>query len=98
MTDANEMANQLRANLKELGVDVDALDIGSNHPYSCTCATCWRWWKAMGLGDEDSPPFTQAQIDAETYVEAMNVSADSIAAINEVVLQLARERRRNAEQ
>lgn len=61
----------LGESLKSRGIDIDELDKGSDHPYSCTCKTCWGWWVAMGLGNEgDAAPFTQAQIEAATYDEA----------------------------
>lgn len=28
------------------------LDIGSDHPFGCTCPVCAEWWKTMGP-DED---------------------------------------------
>lgn len=57
------------------GGDSMALWQGSAHPYSCTCETCWSWWKQMGLGEEPDPPFTQAQLDAPTYQDAVLLTA-----------------------
>lgn len=95
--------NELQAKLAELlegqGFNVEALDTGSKHPYDCRCETCWNWWKMMGLGDEDSPPFTQAELDQETFEMAINVQqtvpeGSDILAINELVLDMARAARK----
>lgn len=63
----------LRKSLELQGFDTNALDQGSNHPYECKCKVCWQWWKMMGLGDEENPPFTQMEIDQETYGQAMTL-------------------------
>lgn len=69
--------DQLRAKLAEslqgAGIDPNILDQGSAHSYSCTCETCWNWWRTMGLGDEDEAPFTQMELDQDTYEDARNV-------------------------
>ena len=28
--------------------DINALDVGSSHPYECKCDVCKRWWELMG--------------------------------------------------
>lgn len=38
----------LRAQMEEIGVDVDAIEEGSNHPYTCRCDTCRQWWRNIG--------------------------------------------------
>ena len=58
---------------RALGIDPitqSTLDMGSNHPFSCRCPICLRWWVTMGPdGDPSSPdaygPFTRSEILAE---------------------------------
>ncbi len=48
------------------------LDEGSNHPFSCKCETCRKWWIAMGPQNQedvddgaepDYGPFTKQEIE-----------------------------------
>lgn len=63
----SQLRDELKRSLEALGVNTNALDVGSSHAYMCRCEDCWKWWKECGLGDENYPPFTQAQIDCDTY-------------------------------
>lgn len=69
----DQLRDVLAETLRKDGIDPNVLDVGSNHPYSCTCETCWNWWKQMGLGDEEDAPFTQMGLDMPTYTSAMNL-------------------------
>jgi len=69
----DDVTRNLLKKIEEKGLDVNALVSGSEHPYSCSCKTCWMWWKLMGLGDERNAPFTQMEIDQETYEAALNL-------------------------
>lgn len=57
----------IRRSLEQNGIDTTVLSEGTNHAYMCRCETCWGWWKLCGVGDEKHPPFTQAQLDCDTY-------------------------------
>jgi hypothetical protein len=99
MPTLQEVREAMRKLLEEQGVDVNALEVGSSHHYDCQCETCWKWWKSMGLGDEQSPPFTQAQIDAETYEQAMKRDIHTEAAakmFNVAIEDVTPEQRRMA--
>lgn len=72
MPNVDDMLGKLGKSLKAAGVDLEALTVGSQHPYSCKCEICWRWWHQVGIGDEGaSAPFTEAQIEAVSYKAAM---------------------------
>lgn len=32
---------------------LDEFDAASNHPYSCRCDLCKRWWAEVGPEDDD---------------------------------------------
>lgn len=58
--------------VKEHGQEaLDALDAGSNHPFTCRCLTCLRWWAHCGpeWEDENMPagygPFTKDEVNGE---------------------------------
>ena len=94
----DELREKLARSLEAQGADVNALDAGSNHPYSCRCETCWKWWKTMGLGDEDDAPFTQLELDQDTYEAAQKVYPQvgglGPLELTEMILNLAREQRK----
>lgn len=50
----------------EAGVH-DSVMEGSNHPYTCRCATCLQWWVQCGPEDTGEGwsfgPFTQAEYE-----------------------------------
>lgn len=56
---------------------VQVLDVGSDHSYSCTCATCLAWWAEMGPdGGEpgDYGPFTKERVNAEQRRRGLEVT------------------------
>lgn len=63
--------DEIAAALRIPKVSQEVLDAGSNHPYSCRCETCWRWWKLMGPSDDGGyGPFTEEEIRADTYARS----------------------------
>lgn|GEM_PF-2222466 len=48
-----------------------ALEVASDHPYTCRCRVCLQWWAHCGpeWEDEDVPagygPFTKDEVNAE---------------------------------
>jgi hypothetical protein len=48
--------------------ELAVLDANSNHPYTCRCKNCCRWWVLMGPdGGEDGNygPFSRDEVLAE---------------------------------
>lgn len=70
------MSREFMDNLAaQLGIPKEkqaALDVGSNHPFTCRCSTCRDWWKLMGpenapeVEEGEEPeygPFTKEEIE-----------------------------------
>lgn len=55
---------------QQLGVGEDFAQ-ASDHPYTCRCAKCWRWWKTIGPDEEGWGPFTQEEMQADEPPKGM---------------------------
>lgn len=68
-----EQRDNLAASLGITPEEQISLDAGSNHPFTCRCETCRKWWVLCGPENEDEAdepgyvpkygPFTQAEIE-----------------------------------
>lgn len=70
-----DLLDGIAENLRAKGVNVNILDVGSNHPYTCKCEVCLKWWIQVGpeIEEEDEEgnptkwnwgPFTEEEINA----------------------------------